>query len=89
MPMVDVWVVRMGVPHRWVMVRMAVGFAGRVVGAVFVLVVFVVDVAMLVGDRLMVVFVGVSLGQVQPDPDAHEASGQVEGDRGTVPEEKH
>ena len=55
----------------------------------FVLVVFVVDMAVVVGGRLMVVFVGVPLGQVQPDPDAHEGSGQEEGDRGTVPEEKH
>ncbi len=88
-PVVDVRVVDVGMAHRLMLVRVAVRLAGRVVRAVFVLVVFVVDMAVVVGDRIMVVFVGVPLGQVQPDPDAHEGSGQEEGDRGTVPEEKH
>ena len=85
----DVRVVRVRVPHRAMVVRVAVRLAGRVVRAVVVLVVFVVDVGVVVGHHLMVVFVVVPLGQVQPDPHAHEGSGQEEGDRGTVPEKKH
>ena len=44
-PVVGVRVVDVGVGHRLVFVRVAVRLAGRVVGAVFVPVVFVVDVA--------------------------------------------
>ena len=86
-PVVDVRVVRVRVAHRSMFVRMAVRFAGRVVRAVVVLVVFVVDVGVVVGHRLMVVFVVVPLGQVQPDPDTHEGSGQEEGNRGAVVED--
>ena len=84
MAVVDVRVVRVGVSHRRVVVRMAVGFAGRIVRTVLVLVVFVVNVTVVVGHRLMVVFVFVPLGQVQPDPHAHERSGQEKCDRGPV-----
>ena len=58
----DVGVVRVRVPHRAMLVRVAVGFIGRVIRAVGVLVVFVVDVSVVVGHCLMVVFVGVPLG---------------------------
>ena len=58
MPVVNVGIVFMGMGHRLVPVRVAVRLAGRVVRAVFVLVVFVVDMAVVVGDRIMVVFEG-------------------------------
>ena len=70
-------------------VRVTVGFAGRVVRAVGMLVVFVVDVGVVVRHLHMVVFVYVPLGQVQPDSDAHEASGQEKGPRGPVAEDQH
>ena len=57
----DVRVVRVGVPYGAMVVRVAVGFAGRVARAVGVLVVFVVGVGVCVRHRLMVVFVAMSL----------------------------
>ena len=60
-PVVDVGVVGMGVGHRLVLVRVAMRLAGRVVGAVFVLVVFVVDVIVVMLQRLVPVFVFVPL----------------------------
>ena len=47
-PVVQVWVVRMLVPHRSVVMPMAVGLAGRITGAVGVLVMLVVNVAVFV-----------------------------------------
>jgi hypothetical protein len=47
-PVVDVRVVRVRVPHRRVVMQMTVRFAGRIVRPVGVLVVGVVDVAVLV-----------------------------------------
>src|SRR5437764_14198732 len=85
MPVVDVRVVRVAVPQRLVAVRVAVRLAGRVVGAVFVPVVFVVDVPVVVFQRLVLVFVLVPLGQVQPHPETHQAGGQDEGDRNRLP----
>ena len=66
-----VWV---GVPRHGVVVRVRVRLARRVVGAVFVLVVFVVNVAVVMLHRLVPMFVFVPLRQVQPDADAHERS---------------
>ena len=63
-PVVDVRVVDVGVGHRLVPVRVAVRLAGRVAGGVFVLVVFVVDVAMVMLHRLVSVFVFMPLSQV-------------------------
>ena len=48
MPVVDVRIVRVRVPHRAVAVRVGVRFARLVVRAVFVLVVVVVDVGVFV-----------------------------------------
>ena len=60
----NVRVMGMRVSHRRVIVRMTVRFAWRVIRAVFVSMVFIVDVAMVVGHRLVVVFVLVTLGQM-------------------------
>ena len=87
MAVVDVRVVRVRMLHGRVVVRVAVGFNGRIVQAVSVLVVFVVNVTVVVGHRLMGVFVVVPLGQVQPDPRAHQRSGQEECDRRPVGED--
>ena len=62
--MMEVRVVGVSVRHRFVFMNMSVRFAGRVVGGVFVLVVFVVDVAMVMLHRLVSVFVFMPLSQV-------------------------
>ena len=69
-PMMDVGIVGMGVGQCLVLVRMAVRLSWRVVGGMFVLMVFIMDVAVFMLHRL--VFVFVPLRQVQPDADAHE-----------------
>ena len=74
----NVRVMRMRVPHRKVFVRMTVRFARRVIRAVFVSMVFIVDVTMVVRHRLVVVFVLVTLGQMQPHSHAHEKSREEE-----------
>ena len=74
MPMMDVGIVGMGVRHFLMFVRVAVWLSRWVVGGVFVLVMFVVDMAVFMLHRLVCVFVFVSLRKVQPDADAHERS---------------
>ena len=71
-PVVNVRVVDVRVSHRLVFVLVAVRLSGWVVRGVFVLVVFVVDVAMFMLHRLVLVLVFVSLSEMQPDADAHE-----------------
>ena len=71
MAMMDVGVMGMGMPHRGMSVGMRVRFAGRIVRAVFVLVVGVVFMSMFVERFFMIVFMFVPLGQVQVDPDSH------------------
>ena len=87
-PVVGVRVVDVGVGHRLVPVRVAVWLAGRVVGAVFVLVAFVVDVAVVVLHRLMAVFVFVPLRQVQPHTDTHERRRNPELNRESILEDR-
>ncbi len=64
----------------------SMGFAGWVVWAMLVLMVIVVDMAVVVGHRLMVVSVLVTFGQMQPDTNTHECGCQKEGDREAVTE---
>ena len=78
MPMMDVGIVGMRVGHFLVLVRVAVRLSWRVVRRVFVLVVFIMDVAVFMLHRLVCVFVFVSLRKVQPDADAHERSRHAE-----------
>jgi hypothetical protein len=61
--MVNVRVVRVLMTHRWVVMEVAMRLARWVVRSVFVLVVFVMNVAVVVRERLMVVFVGVPLNE--------------------------
>jgi hypothetical protein len=61
--MVNVRVVRVLMTHRRVVMEVAMRLARWVVRSVFVLVVFVMNVAVVVRERLMVVFVGVPLNE--------------------------
>ena len=72
MPVVDVRVMSVGMSQFRVAVGMTVRFSGRVRRSVLVLVMFVVDVAVFVLHRLVLVFVFVPLREVQPDADAHQ-----------------
>ena len=81
MTVVNVGIVGMGVGHRLVRVRVAVRLSGRVVGGMFVLVVFVMDVAVFMLHRLVLVLVFVPLRKVQPDAHAHERSRHAEENR--------
>lgn len=54
----------------------AVRLAGRILWAVRVTVMLVVHMPMLVLDRLMVVLVGMALGQMQPHTRGHESPRQ-------------
>lgn len=54
-----------------VLVQVNMGFAGCVVWAMFVLVVFIMNVAMGVNERLMDMNVSVLLAQEKPDPHNH------------------
>ena len=71
-PVVQVWIVRVLVPHRHVMMPMGVRLARRIGGTVGVLMMLVMDVAMLMVERLVHVHVLVPFGKVQIDAEAHE-----------------
>ena len=64
-PVVNVRVVRVRVSQVLVPVRMTVRLSRRVVGGVFVLVVFVVNVTVFVFHRLVMMFVFVTLGHFE------------------------
>lgn len=68
----------MRVAHRGVAVRVRVRLARRVVGAVRVLVVFVVNVRVFVNRLLVAVFVVVPFGQVKPHTQSHQPAGRDE-----------
>ena len=82
-PVMEVGIVRVFVPKGRVVMPVGVRLAGRIVGAVGVLVMLVVDVAMLMVHRLMQVVVFVLLGQMQIDAQRHEdgGGGELRGDR--------
>ena len=79
--MMDVRVVGVSVRHCLVLMGVAVRLAGRVVGRVFVLMVFVVDVAVFMLQRLVLMLVFVTLCQMQPEADAHERRRHAERNR--------
>jgi len=58
--------------HRFVPMPMRVWFAGRIVGPVLVLMMFVVHVLVFMLHRFVRVFVFVSLSEVEPHTNAHE-----------------
>ncbi len=71
MPMVDVGVMRMFMRHRRMLMKMAVRLPAVPLEIVLMLVMQVMDVAVGMFHRLMRVLMGVVLGQVQPDTQAH------------------
>src|SRR3546814_16192257 len=64
--------------------RLAVRDAGRG----FMLVVFVMNVAMGMLQRLVCVLVGVRFGKMQPEPDRHQYTGKKESYRNRLPEQR-
>jgi hypothetical protein len=72
MPVMAVGNVRVGVPQPDVHVAMTVRFAGRVGRRVRVPMVFIVHMPMGVLHRLMLMFVLVPFGQMQPNANTHE-----------------
>ena len=78
MPMVDIGVVWMRVRHWLVSMRMRMRLRAVPVRAVFVLMMLVVAVGVRMIQALVRVIVFVPLGQVQPDPRAHQRRGNPE-----------
>jgi hypothetical protein len=72
MVVIAVGVVLVPVDHRLMRVKVAVPGSRRDGLVVLVLVVFIMDVLVFMGDRWMGVGVLVSLGQMQPRPDRHQ-----------------
>ncbi len=83
MPMMQIRIVRVLVPHRRVMMPVSMGFAGGISSAMSVLVMRVVDVIVFVVHRRVSVLMFVAFGEVQPDADAHQyrSANKRHGDR--------
>ena len=78
MRVVHVRHMRMLVYEPLVAMPVRMGLAGRIVLAVAVLMVCIVHMRVAVLQGLMDVFVLMMLGQVQPEPEAHEQAGDQE-----------
>jgi hypothetical protein len=74
-PVVQVRIVRVLVDHRLVSMQVHVWFANRVSGRMFVLMVFVVDMAMRMLERAVDVFVFMPLREMKIETDAHQERG--------------
>ena len=85
-PVMDVWVVRVRMRHRLMLVGMRVWLAGIDAGGVLVLMVLVVDVRMSMGEPIMVVLVQVPLAEVQPHSSQHQDSRHGQSRRDRLPE---
>ena len=79
--MMDVRIVRMGMPDRFVDMIVGVRLGAILSRRMPMLVVLVVNMRVLVLHRQVTVDVLVVLGQMQPDADAHEQGGEQEGHR--------
>ena len=88
-PMMDVGIMGMGVGQCLVFVRVAVRLSWRVVEGVFVLVVFIMDVAVFMLHRNVPVFVFMAFRKVQPDAHAHDRSGHAEENGESFLEDRH
>ena len=75
-PVVQVRIVGVLMPHRDVVVRMAVRLAQWIVQSMLVLVVCVVAVAVGVVECLVGMAVGMSFGQVEIEAQSHQATGR-------------
>ena len=73
---VQIGVVDVAVPHRFVAVPVRMRLARWVARSVRVAMVLVVDVPVFVLHRLVVVLMNMALGKVQPEPDGHQQAGQ-------------
>ncbi len=82
-PVMQVGIMCMTVDHGSVPMAMAVRFARRKAWRMVMLVMTVVDVAMVMLERFMRMLMAVRFGQVQPESDRHQNSGNDErrGDR--------
>ena len=81
----EIRVMRMLVPNPQVAVPVAVGLFARIGRLMVVLVMDIVDVAMLVLERLMQVLVVMRLGKVQIDANPHEQCGADQSKSGVSP----
>ena len=91
MPSVMVLVMRVGhmrvpVLESAMLVRMRVRLPRRIVGAMHVLMMRVMNVGMRVREHLMVVLMLMIFGEMQPHANRHEGAGNKEADRGWLPE---
>ena len=75
-PVMQVWIVYVGMSHWLVAVPMRMWFCDRPV--MFVPVVLVVNMAVIVFKRVVLVFVPMALSEVQPKADAHQYGRQNE-----------
>ena len=87
-PVVNVRIMGVAVRQRLMPVRMHVRLADRVVGPVSVPVVHVVDVGMGVRHRFVSVAMSVALGEMEPEPEAHQCSGRQKAERHLFPPEE-
>ena len=76
MPVMQVRVVRMIVPHGQMPVGVGMRLGHRSVMGVLVM--FIVIMRVIVLKKLMLMFVFVPLGQMEPEADAHESAGNQE-----------
>jgi len=70
--MMHIWIVRMAVPHGRVMMPVAVRLSGRIIGAVIMLMMFIVDVMMFMIDRFVHMLMVVAFHHVHIDADTHQ-----------------
>jgi len=82
-PMMQVRVMGMPMCHRLMFVNMHVRFTGGIIGPMFMLMMFVVSMAVGMFHRLMDMLVIVPFRQMQEKTDAHQNGGdeQLAGDR--------
>lgn len=88
-PVVEVWIMRMAMCEGRVHVPVGVRFAGRIAGRVCVLMIFVMDMPMLVLQRIVNVLMFVMFDKMQPDTDTHEQGGDDEPGRDRLAKHHH
>jgi hypothetical protein len=83
MPVVQVGIVRMPVHHRHMAMAVRMSLVRRLAGRMLVLMMFIVNVAVLMRDRLVHVLMAVPFRQMQVKADRHQAARRAQrpGDR--------
>lgn len=89
MPVVQVGVMRVAVGERRVAVPMGMRLAGRIIGPVFMLMMFVMDMAMGMLHRFMRMFVVVGFHEMQIKPEAHQHSGNAKAGAERIAQQRH